>query len=134
METKRFGLSWVIATTALFISSLILVGCQTTAYERGEIAGYSALIAFDDEGDTAKLAQTRQDLIAFLDSGEGLTDALINVYASKLIERYGTQRGVVITAVLRKLARERELEPDGKRAREFIRGVADALSLTVILE
>lgn len=120
------------ATHAIILGlmALCFTGCGDTPYERGEIAALSALVAFDSPGDYEFLAETRDDIIDFLESGESLSPSLIELYAVKIAARNG-KNPVVVGIILRKLRAELSLEKGENRAREFLRGLADGLSVGV---
>jgi hypothetical protein len=123
----RLALCFLFFVVALGLP-LLFLGCNTTSYERGEIAALGALVVFDDPDDIEKLDETRRDIVAFLESGESINGFVINRYAQDLAERY-QKNPAVIRLVLKKLDAELSLEQGENRAREFLQGIADTLSI-----
>ena len=122
----------IIALGAFAVPCVLFVGCEATdtPYGRGEIAGLGALVAFDTPEDAEKLSETRTEILLFLASDLSLTDAIIDRYAVKIAERY-ERNPAIVRIVLRKLKAEINLETGDARAKEFLQGVADALSLGI---
>ncbi len=126
-------------TTKNYLIALLLglfmfafAGCETidSPYARGEISALGALIAFDSDSDVEKLKATRDEILEFLASGESLTEAVLTHYAVRLAERYGKNQGAV-RIVLHRLKAELSLENAGTNTTEFLRGVADTLSIAL---
>lgn len=107
-------------------TALLFTGCETTFYERGEIAALGAMLAFDSPSDAEKLEQTHTDIVNFLESGEDVTDLFVRRYAIKIAERH-ERNPIALRIVLKKLLAELSLENGKKRAREFLRGIANTL-------
>lgn len=125
--------SRITSLIAAAVVAFSLVGCSTvdTPYKRGRVAAIGALIAFDDESDSAKLAQVREDIVSFLASDGTLTLSIVSNYTAEISETLGIKQRE-LTLVVLAINEELKLEGDSdKRAREFLRGVADILALGV---
>ena len=116
----------IIITTAC-----LLVGCETTSFERGVVAGEVAKLAFDSDRDEERFKVIKADIVAALASDVPITSQVVAEYVSNIRLDFSPAMWQIVQHRLDAELPDVDIpgvgELDDARIREFLAGVAASL-------